>query len=48
MRSLLPRDKCLTIMQEQRGIHVDPKVLDVSVARINGIVSGQIEYADLA
>jgi putative two-component system response regulator len=43
-----PREKCLSIMQEQRGIHFDPKVLDAFVARINDIVSVQIEYADLA
>src|SRR6185503_12722617 len=43
-----PREKCLSIMQEQRGIHFDPKILDAFIARINDIISVQIEYADLA
>jgi len=43
-----PREKCLSIMQEQRGTHFDPKVLDAFVARVDEIVSVQIEYADLA
>ena len=43
-----PREKCLAIMQEQRGVHFDPKVLDAFIARINDVVSVQIEYADLA
>jgi putative two-component system response regulator len=43
-----PREKCLAIMQEQRGTHFDPTVLDAFVARIDDIVCAQIEYADLA
>jgi putative two-component system response regulator len=43
-----PREKCLAIMQEQRGTHFDPSVLDAFVARIDDIVCAQIEYADLA
>jgi response regulator RpfG family c-di-GMP phosphodiesterase len=35
-------------MQEQRGTHFDPSVLDAFVARIDDIVCAQIEYADLA
>ena len=43
----LPREKCLSIMQEQRGIHFDPRILDAFITRINDIVGVQIEYADL-
>ena len=31
----------------ERGIHFDPRILDAFAARINEIVSVQVEYADL-
>jgi putative two-component system response regulator len=43
-----PREQCVSIMQDQRGIHFDPGVLDAFVARIEDVVQIQIEYADLA
>jgi len=42
-----PREKCLAIMQDLRGTHFDPRILDAFIARINDIIQVQIEYADL-
>ena len=42
-----PREKCLAIINEKRGSHFDPRIVDAFAARISEIVSVQIEYADL-
>jgi putative two-component system response regulator len=42
-----PREKALSIMQDLRGKHFDPRILDAFITRINEIIKIQIEYADL-
>jgi putative two-component system response regulator len=42
-----PLDKCMTIMEEGRGTHFEPRVLDAFFARREEIVKVQIDYADL-
>jgi putative two-component system response regulator len=42
-----PRTKCLAILEEGRGTHFDPKVLDAFFACIDQIIAVQNELADL-
>jgi putative two-component system response regulator len=41
-----PLDRCMAIMEEGRGKHFDPRVLDAFFARREEIVKIQIDYAD--
>jgi putative two-component system response regulator len=41
-----PLDKCFSILEEGRGTHFDPRMLDAFVARRDEIVQVQIAYAD--
>jgi cyclic di-GMP phosphodiesterase len=41
-----PMEKCLAIMEEERGKHFDPAVLDAFLSCIEDIVAIQIKYAD--
>lgn len=41
-----PRETCFAILEEGRGKHFDPRVLDAFFARSDEIVRVQIEYAD--
>lgn len=41
-----PCDKCFTILEEGRGTHFDPKILDAFFARKKDVVEVQIRYAD--
>ncbi|HED53928.1 MAG TPA: response regulator [Phycisphaerales bacterium] len=40
-------EKCMEIMEEGRGKHFDPKVLDAFMSERDAIVEIQIEYADV-
>ncbi len=42
-----PRQRCFEILEEGRGTHFDPQVLDAFIARAEDIVATQIELADL-
>ena len=42
-----PLDQCFSLMQEARGSHFDPAILDAFMARRDAIVAVQIAYADL-
>lgn len=42
-----PRVKCFEIMEEERGKHFDPRVLDAFFSQADEIVKIQIAYADL-
>jgi putative two-component system response regulator len=42
-----PLTKCFSIMEDSRGTHFDPTVLDAFFRRKDDIVAVQIEYADL-
>ncbi len=42
-----PREKCFQILEEGRGKHFDPRVLDAFFARSHDIVQTQIEYAEV-
>jgi putative two-component system response regulator len=42
-----PREKCFAIMEEGRGTHFDPKVLDAFFARQEEIVNVQIQHMDI-
>jgi putative two-component system response regulator len=42
-----PLDQCFSIMQEARGSHFDPAILDAFMASRDAIVAVQIAYADL-
>lgn len=42
-----PLDKCLAIMEDGRGSHFDPLVLDAFFARRDDIIDIQISYADI-
>ena len=42
-----PIDKCLGILEEGRGTHFDPDVLDAFFARKKQIVNTQIQHADV-
>jgi putative two-component system response regulator len=41
-----PLEKCLGIIQSERGTHFDPQVVDAFMARREEIVAAQIELAD--
>ncbi|WP_437225609.1 HD domain-containing phosphohydrolase [Planctomicrobium sp. SH661] len=41
-----PREKCFQILDEGRGTHFDPKVLDAFFARAEDIVKIQLDYMD--
>jgi putative two-component system response regulator len=41
-----PLDKCLEILEEGRGRHFDPRVLDAFLACLPDVVRTQLEYAD--
>ncbi len=42
-----PRQKCFAIMEEGRGKHFDPRVLDAFFSRADEIIKTQIDHADL-
>ena len=42
-----PREKCFAIMNEARGKHFDPRILDVFFAQADEIVKIQIDFADM-
>ncbi len=42
-----PLDRCFEVMEEDRGSHFDPQVLDAFVARKKDVVAIQIAYADV-
>ncbi len=42
-----PLDRCFTIMEEGRGTHFDPKVLDAFLAARNDIIEIRMEYIDV-
>ena len=41
-----PLDKCFSVMQEGRGTHFDPRVLDAFFERRDDIIETQIAHAD--
>ena len=41
-----PIDKCFELLQNGRGTHFDPRVLDAFLARREDVVRIQIEYAN--
>ena len=43
-----PREKCFAILQEGRGTHFDPEVLDAFFARSEDVVRVQLEFMDIA
>ena len=43
-----PTDRCFAIMEEERGTHFDPVVLDAFLARRQDIIHIQMEYVDIA
>lgn len=45
-KAAFPLAKCVEILEEGRGAHFDPKVLDAFHACQDAIVAVQIEYAD--
>lgn len=45
-KEAFPREKCFTILEEGRGTHFDPKVLDAFFRRSDDIVSIQLDYMD--
>ena len=42
-----PFDKCIAIMEDERGKHFDPWVLDAFLRRRDDILKVQMEYADI-
>jgi putative two-component system response regulator len=42
-----PREKCFAILEEGRGTHFDPKVLDVFFQRKEEIINIQLQYMDV-
>ncbi len=42
-----PLERCLTIMEEGRGTHFDPRVLDAFMAARDAIVEVRMEYIDV-
>jgi len=42
-----PREKCFAILEDGRGTHFDPKVLDAFFARTEEIVAVQIQFMDV-
>lgn len=45
-KAAFPLDRCLTIMEEGRGKHFDPNILDAFFARRSDIIQVQIDAAD--
>jgi putative two-component system response regulator len=45
-KQAFPLDECFRIMQESRGSHFDPEVLDAFLAIRDQVVEVQISYAD--
>ncbi len=45
-KQALPRKMCFQILEEGRGTHFDPRVLDAFFASIEEIIEVQIQYAD--
>ena len=45
-KSPIPRERCFAMMQEKRGTHFDPTVLDAFFGRSEEIVQVQMECAD--
>jgi putative two-component system response regulator len=43
-----PREKCFAILQEGRGTHFDPEILDAFFARSEDVVRVQLEFMDIA
>ena len=46
-KKALPRHKCFEILEEGRGIHFDPKVLDAFFEGSSDIVRVQVEFMDV-
>jgi putative two-component system response regulator len=44
----IPREKCFAILEEGRGAHFDPQVLDAFFTRSADIVQAQLDLADPA
>jgi putative two-component system response regulator len=42
-----PREKCFAILEEGRGTHFDPQILDAFFARTQDIINTQIRYMDV-
>lgn len=45
-KDAFPLDKCFTIMEEERGTHFDPQVLDAFLVRRPDVLKVQLEHAD--
>jgi len=45
-KEAFPRDKCFRILEEGRGTHFDPQVLDAFFARADDIIQIQLDYMD--
>jgi putative two-component system response regulator len=45
-KKALPRQKCFEILEEGRGKHFDPSVLDAFFAGASEIVKVQVEFMD--
>lgn len=45
-KAAFPREKCFRILEEGRGTHFDPKVLDAFLARAEDIIRIQLDYMD--
>ncbi|MCA9046977.1 MAG: two-component system response regulator, partial [Planctomycetaceae bacterium] len=41
-----PREQCFEILEDGRGTHFDPKVLDAFFARSQDIVQVQLDFMD--
>lgn len=45
-KQAMPREKCFSILEESRGTHFDPRVLDAFFAAVPEILKVQAEYRD--
>jgi putative two-component system response regulator len=45
-KEAFPLDKCLAIMNDERGTHFDPAVLDAFTKQRTKIIEVQMQYAD--
>lgn len=45
-KEAFPREKCFRILEEGRGTHFDPEVLDAFFARADDIIQVQLDYMD--
>lgn len=45
-KEAFPIDKCFHIMEEERGSHFDPEVLDAFIKMRSAIIEVQLQYAD--